>query len=984
MANFQLAIDTPNRIRYEGQEIILTFVKTSPTTGRVSWNIPDPTIGCNVDTQAYNGIVITYDSVHPSLSTTPSDKVVYSADATASTTLHAGDKIGTSLVIGAFYDDKETSFFDIDNLPNNTPIYVSGYAVDKQLRYHRGGVHAFSMSTGIESPNKREQLPAYQMILLGLIDNSSLFDINLYANGNVFSTGANAGDPTGLSPTQSYTFTLFMDKCDNEGTTITVDGAYAQTFGDLVNQLSIIFSQLNNPLTSAGHPNVNGIFLNVANSTVYVWDGSEHIVQPTLSLASDPGTINTGEFWFKASTDTLKQWTGVAWNTIPYITSEIDPVSNLSQASYWYDGNLVHHWNGVVWCDSTTYVSETDPSSAPVIPSGTYWFNTETKIMYAWDELCNEWKSMDVIYDATDPENITTGDYWFNPDNNILYVRGISVWSVYGYKLTVSTVSPASPVVNEAWFNTSTDTLQFWNGSSWIQQDVTIYHLDPTDRTSCQLWWNSTDDNLYVWTFASPNGWVLVTNFIESVTDPAEIPSLDAGTAWFKSSSQELFIWDGIDWNITDVIIKPTAPNLPANNDVWYTTSTNIWKIWNSTSSSWNTLTPFVSELDRSSIAAGTYWHNPTGPSVSVWNGMAWMSVSYSTTPYTPVIGFQYFNTTDSTLYEWTSTGWTEGVPPLYAILNTQGNLVFITGAIGSQAYVKVKDYDLFLSITTPTAIYNSEPGRDEIPGIQGYAIEGVGTDGTYDERKQLHSYIKHSLGYPSFAVELSQEQLDICTRKAIEEFRLRSASAYKRGFFFLNIVPGKQIYELTDKTVGFNTIVRVMAAYRIQSSFLGNATGQGAYGQAMLQHLYQMGSFDLVSYHIMSDYVELMNMMFAANLVFVFDEDTRKLYFHQTFGSNERILLDVVVERTEQDLLRDRMTKVWLERYALGKAMLILSEGRGKYATLPGAGGGVTLNAQDLRTAGQELIDTCYAEIDDYIANEIENIGIGADIVMG
>ena len=101
----------------------------------------------------------------------------------------------------------------------------------------------------------------------------------------------------------------------------------------------------------------------------------------------------------------------------------------------------------------------------------------------------------------------------------------------------------------------------------------------------------------------------------------------------------------------------------------------------------------------------------------------------------------------------------------------------------------------------------------------------------------------------------------------------------YKRVMFFLDLEAYKQVYELKSEAVGFNKIVDVLAAYRVQSSFLGNATGQGAYGQAMLQHLYQMGSFDLISYYAVSQYVELMNEMFAANLTFHWDEQTRKLF---------------------------------------------------------------------------------------------------------
>jgi hypothetical protein len=321
---------------------------------------------------------------------------------------------------------------------------------------------------------------------------------------------------------------------------------------------------------------------------------------------------------------------------------------------------------------------------------------------------------------------------------------------------------------------------------------------------------------------------------------------------------------------------------------------------------------------------------------------------------------------------------------PVMVSLNCQGNMVFTTSIVGSCAFVEVINGDLFNNLCEEVYINNPEVGKDNIPGVQNYAVMGVGTDGTTDERRNLVTELRHQLGAPAYNVELTNEQFDTCIRLALEELRRRSASAYKRGFFFLPLKPGEQVYELSDRSKDFHKITEVMAAYRIQSSFLGNATGQGAYGQAMLQHLYQMGSFDLVSYHIVSDYVELMNELFAAYLVFNWDEDQKKLHFYQTFGSNEKVLLDVMTERTEQELMRDRFCKTWIERYALGKAQLMLAEIRGRYATLPGAGGGISLNAQDMKISGEANLEWCEEELLNYISNEIETVGMGGDFLLG
>jgi hypothetical protein len=199
---------------------------------------------------------------------------------------------------------------------------------------------------------------------------------------------------------------------------------------------------------------------------------------------------------------------------------------------------------------------------------------------------------------------------------------------------------------------------------------------------------------------------------------------------------------------------------------------------------------------------------------------------------------------------------------------------------------------------------------------------------------------------------------------------------AYKRGFYFLEIEPRKQMYKLTDKRIGYNKIVEISKIHRITSAFLSNAEGQGVYGQLALQHLYQMGSFDLISFHLVSQYIETMEMLFASAIEFNWDEDTRTLGIFKDFHQCERVLMEVVVERTEQNMIKDRYLKGWIEKYALVQARLMLSEIRGKYASLPGAGGGVALNANELAARADLELQELYEQIDDYIVSNPEEFG--------
>ena len=202
--------------------------------------------------------------------------------------------------------------------------------------------------------------------------------------------------------------------------------------------------------------------------------------------------------------------------------------------------------------------------------------------------------------------------------------------------------------------------------------------------------------------------------------------------------------------------------------------------------------------------------------------------------------------------------------------------------------------------------------------------------------------------------------------------------------YFFLGASVNVQNYKLTNERVGFNRIVNVMGIWRITSAFLSTVHAAGVFGQTILQHLYHMGTYDLVSYHLISDYIEQLEQLFATRITYTFDEASRELFMFTRFTRAEKVLVDCVQERTEQEILTGRWTKPWIERWALAESRMMLAEIRGKYATLPGAGGGVSLNAGELIANAQEGFAVCQQEIDDFVVNDVENLGIGSEFIIG
>lgn len=63
---------------------------------------------------------------------------------------------------------------------------------------------------------------------------------------------------------------------------------------------------------------------------------------------------------------------------------------------------------------------------------------------------------------------------------------------------------------------------------------------------------------------------------------------------------------------------------------------------------------------------------------------------------------------------------------------------------------------------------------------------------------------------------------------------------------------------------------------------------------------------------------------------------------------------------------------------------MMMLANSRGKFSTMPGAGGSVSLNASDLRQQATTDKEQCMQEVFDFVVDRPEEIGIGSTFLFG
>jgi hypothetical protein len=1001
MGTFDSHGDVPGQIRIEGENITISFERTGDATGTLTWNIPAPAAGCTSENQAYNGIVIVGNTVANGTQHWPVEGTVYTGDPTLDSDLHAGSEINDALVVGAFYNDKTTTTLEVSGLQANTAYFFTAHAVDNVNRYHKQGVSTYALPYLY-----RNATP----------DQSSYHEITFDAN----ISGSNS---TGLVATQTYTLNLTVDGVPYE---LTIRGSESLTFGALVDEINYQLQFAENPFQSSEGPNAGSYWY--ADSKLYQWNGQTNVEISVINDDTDPTDVDNGEYWLDTANDLLYLRSAGAWTLVTPVESGFDPADPVD-SGFWMETNgspnevpfRAWQWEGTTWCQRTLVAQSKDPSCAPELTAGTYWYNESTMILHEWNTTLERWDQTEGIAWDTDPRNPALGTFWFNDADNELFERTNSTtWTQRA--VLVQSTQPSSAYANGTyWWDTINQILHVKQAGSplWAPIDAIVWGSDPTSPTSCDLWWDlsSSPQQLKKWDAVNIE-WDIVTSFTISTTDPS-LPTLPStGTIWVQTGVNPLVYWewDGsqfVQIPSSNYIVSINDPTAVVDGDVWHDTVNDVY--YELALSVWTTIDVTRTSQDPTLLATGTFWFDTATSTLSMWNGAAWVTIMYSTTPLYPSDGDLWFNTavgcdTSETLLVWNSTTltWETATPIATATLNSSrgtckpnGNIVFETTTAGSEGgiivgerRVEMSTFDSVGYTLTGTMWSSLDPriasaqpnvvGVDGLSGEQSYDRVGVGTDGSADERRELSDSIRRQLGHPTITVELDKEQLDTAIEKAIEALRQRSASAYRRVYFFMDAKPGVQRYLLTNERAGFHKIVNIMGVWRITSAFLSTVHAAGVYGQTILQHLYHMGTYDLVSYHLISDYIEQLEQLFATRVTYTWDEGSREFTMFQRITRDERVLLDSVIERTEQELMTNRYTKKWIERWALGEAKLMLAQIRGKYATLPGAGGGVALNAGDLTASAQEDFIRCDAEIDDFVVNDVENLGIGSELIIG
>lgn len=422
----------------------------------------------------------------------------------------------------------------------------------------------------------------------------------------------------------------------------------------------------------------------------------------------------------------------------------------------------------------------------------------------------------------------------------------------------------------------------------------------------------------------------------------------------------------------------PSAPLSPTPGMVYFDQSLNSVQYWDSTYSVWiptrtdmilsGEFNPgivghaYLLSGNRLRIFNGKEYIDGTPSTFQVRAGATFVPIGTVTAlvslPSTPALGDMVYSFTTQRVQYWDGVTWQYPTPNNTLVTTPTGFSPAFTVPFSYEGQDMVTPYPGLLFYNTvqhQLNVFNGSTWIQANTAQQGTAISdktGIGNDGSYDERLRLINILKAQLGYPALCIELSEEQFNIALDNALDTYRQLSSGAYEQRFFVMQLAPNQMVYHLNSQADRTDAIVSIMKLHRMN---LYGVTGSGpdnTWGQAWAQQWYNMGggTGDLLSVHLVHGWSEEYQKIFAGDLPFVWNEARRELTLKRAVRAPEKVVLEVELERTEQELLLDRWCKQFLQNWALAECKEYLGMIRSKYTSgTPGAAGTISLNGDTM-----------------------------------
>jgi len=227
------------------------------------------------------------------------------------------------------------------------------------------------------------------------------------------------------------------------------------------------------------------------------------------------------------------------------------------------------------------------------------------------------------------------------------------------------------------------------------------------------------------------------------------------------------------------------------------------------------------------------------------------------------------------------------------------------------------------------------------------------------DFEQQVRDYALASLGHPVVRVELTDHQLKLCVDEAITELDYHAPQFTKQMAVFYTTA-GVNVYEIP------NYILRNLAYVTFKKSLLSIQSQAGTlefdFFIKYFQDNYLFDSFTIGDFYLLQSTLETTRRILGQDGGWdIIDGKYLQLYPSPAMGDTAILEFRGINSST----MTPKMLN-WIQKYATACAKALLGQVRGKFAVVPGPGGGTQLNGaqliqeamQDKQALKEELIN--------------------------
>ncbi len=234
--------------------------------------------------------------------------------------------------------------------------------------------------------------------------------------------------------------------------------------------------------------------------------------------------------------------------------------------------------------------------------------------------------------------------------------------------------------------------------------------------------------------------------------------------------------------------------------------------------------------------------------------------------------------------------------------------------------------------------------------------------------RHTLKKEVQLLLGDQMIEVELDDEHLNLAVKTAIEKIRQRTTGGVEESHVFFTLQPDQNIYTMPEEVVEVEKLFRRGVG--------ANSTGgtnfdpfEAAFSNIYLLQAGRTGG--LATWDFFAQYQETIGRVFGSEINFIWKPSSHELELIRRPTTEEDVMAKVWMTKPEGYILTDTYTGPWIREYATAKAKMMLGEARSKFpGGLPGPGGSVLLNGEQMKSEGQAEMEKLEMELQNFVVS--------------